>query len=99
SLELVLGMLAFGAEGKTLKQFLGFIGHKSMNELDSMSSVSKLLKQILLDTGKGGPDVRLANGVWVDEGVKRVNSCYQEVLKTVYKTKAEYIDIQNKVNI
>nr|GEX06094.1 hypothetical protein [Tanacetum cinerariifolium] len=54
SFELVLGMLAFGAERKDFET------------------------TILLDTGKGGPDVRLANGVWVDEGVKCVKSCYHE---------------------
>ncbi|PWA88014.1 serpin-ZX [Artemisia annua] len=97
SIEVVLGMLALGAEGKTSEQLLEFIGHKSMEELRSMSLVSRLLEQILLDTGKGGPDVRIANGVWVDEEVKPFQSaCFQEVLKTVNKTKAGYIDIQNK---
>ncbi|PWA38976.1 serpin-ZX [Artemisia annua] len=97
SIEVVLGMLALGAEGKTSEQLLEFIGHKSMEELRSMSLVSRLLEQILLDRGKGGPDVRIANGVWVDEEVKPFQSaCFQEVLKTVNKTKAGYIDIQNK---
>ncbi|GJW49044.1 serpin-ZX [Tanacetum coccineum] len=33
SLEIILGMLAAGAEGKTLKQLLDFLGHESIDEL------------------------------------------------------------------
>ncbi|GJV31302.1 serpin-ZX [Tanacetum coccineum] len=96
SIEIVLGMLAFGAEGQTLKQLLEFLGHKSLEELRSMSLVSKILEHILLSTIKGGPDVRIANEVWVAEQLKPVQSCYREVLETVYKTKADYIDNENK---
>ena len=93
-------MLAFGAEGETLKQLLEFLGHESMDHLRSMPTVSKLLENILVEnTGQGGLVVHIANGVWVDKKLKPVKSCYQKVLKNVYKTEANYIDIQNQVNM
>ena len=93
-------MLAFGAEGETLEQLLEFLGHESMHHLRSISTVSKLLENILVEnTGQGGLDVHIANGVWVDKKLKPVKSCYQKLLKNVYKTEANYIDIQNQVNM
>ncbi|GJW99409.1 zinc finger, CCHC-type containing protein [Tanacetum coccineum] len=88
-LEIILGMLAAGAEGETLKQLLEFIGHESIDQFFSESPT-----QIL-----SGVDVSLANGVWVDKRLEPIRSCYQWVLKTIYKTKAKYVDFANKVKL
>ncbi|GJZ46099.1 serpin-ZX [Tanacetum coccineum] len=66
SLETILGMLAAGAEGETLKQLLEFLGHESIDQLISESQT-----QIL-----SGVDVSLANGVWVEKRVEPIQSCY-----------------------
>ncbi|GKD47033.1 serpin-ZX [Tanacetum coccineum] len=66
SLEIILGMLAAGAEGETLKQLLEFLGHESIDQILSESPT-----QIL-----SGVDVSLVNGVWVKlgEAIKDINS-------------------------
>ncbi|GJY18325.1 putative RNA-directed DNA polymerase, eukaryota, reverse transcriptase zinc-binding domain protein [Tanacetum coccineum] len=98
SIEIILGMLAAGAEGETLKQLLEFLRHESINQLHSESSSSKLLANIL-SKPKSDIDVSLANGVWVDKKVEPIRACYRKALKSVYKTKAKYMDLENKVSI
>ncbi|PWA92738.1 serpin-ZX [Artemisia annua] len=86
-------MLAAGAEGETLKQLLEFLGHESIDQLLSESPSQ------ILSGGAGGVDFSLANAVWVDKRVEPIRSCYQWVLKTIYKTKAKYVDFVNKVKL
>nr|GEU43182.1 hypothetical protein [Tanacetum cinerariifolium] len=45
SLEMVLGMLAFGAKGRTLEQLLGFLGHETMDQLRAESCALKFFAQ------------------------------------------------------
>ncbi|PWA75775.1 Serpin domain-containing protein [Artemisia annua] len=90
SLEIILGMLAAGAEGETLKQLLEFLGHESIDELLTKSPTK------ILSGSAGDVDFTLANGVWVDKKVEPVRSCYQWVLKTIYKAKATYVDFENQ---
>ena len=89
SLEIVLGMLAAGAEGQTLKQLLEFLGHESIIQLLSESPT-----QILSNPGL---DFSLANGVWVNKRLEPVRTSYQYVLASVYKTEAKYVDFEDKV--
>ncbi|GJR34142.1 serpin-ZX [Tanacetum coccineum] len=44
SLDIILGMLAAGAEGETLKQILRFLGHESIDQFLSASPTSIFLK-------------------------------------------------------
>ncbi|GJZ61335.1 putative reverse transcriptase domain-containing protein [Tanacetum coccineum] len=53
SLDIVLGILAAGAEGKTLKQLLGFLGHESIN---------RFLKSRLFIIFRGGTGERVGRG-------------------------------------
>lgn len=103
SLEIVLGMLAFGAKGKTLEQLLEFLGHETMDQLRSESPTSKLFAQILgnANGGEGSLDINLANRVWVAKKLNHVYllSSYKEVLNTVYNTDAQFVDFENKVNV
>ncbi|GKE16317.1 serpin-ZX, partial [Tanacetum coccineum] len=100
SLEIVLGMLAFGATGQTLEQLLEFLGHETLDQLRSESPTSKLFAQILANpnSGEGSPDINLANRVWVAK--KQTPACllssYKEVLNTVYNTKLRFVDFENK---
>nr|GEY78135.1 serpin-ZX [Tanacetum cinerariifolium] len=84
-------MLAFGATGQTLEQLLEFLGHETLDQLRSESPTSKLFAQILANPngGEGGPDINLANRVWVakKQTPVRLLSSYKEVLNTVYSTK------------
>ena len=98
SLDIVLGMLAAGAEGQTLKQLLEFLGHETIDKFLTKSPSSKLFKK-KLSNPKTGLECSLANGVWVDKKVEPVQSSYQKVLKTVYKTEASSVDFGNKVNL
>ncbi|GJW67774.1 serpin-ZX [Tanacetum coccineum] len=95
SLDIVLGMLAAGAEGRTLKQLLEFLGHESIDKFLAKSPSSKLLKK-KLSNWKTGLQCSFANGVWIDKKVEPVLSSYQKVLETVYKTKASSVDFGNK---
>ncbi|PWA58742.1 serpin-ZX [Artemisia annua] len=100
SLDILLGMLAAGAEGETLKQLLGFLGHESVDQLLSESPTSILFSNILSKPRKGGKEdleFSLVNCIWVDNKVAPVRSSYQKVLETVYKTEARYVDFDNKV--
>ncbi|PWA93109.1 serpin-ZX [Artemisia annua] len=100
SLDIVLGMLAFGAKGQTLEQLLEFLGHETMEQLRSKSPTSKLFAQILSNPngGDGSLDIRLANGVWVANKMAPdcLKSSYKKVLKTLYNTKARCVDFTNK---
>ena len=91
SLEIVLGMLAAGAEGQTLKQLLELLGHESIIRLLS-ESPTKIFKN-------PGLDFSLTNCVWVNKRLEPVRTSYQYVLAKVYKTEAKYVDFKNKVNL
>ncbi|PWA37816.1 serpin-ZX [Artemisia annua] len=95
SLDIVMGMLAAGAEGQTLKQLLEFLGHETIDKFLAKSPSSKLFKR-KLSNKKTGLECSLANGVWVDKKVEPVQSSYQKVLKTVYKAEASSVDFGNK---
>ncbi|XP_071711944.1 serpin-Z10-like [Rutidosis leptorrhynchoides] len=98
TIEALLGMVAAGAQGKTLKQLLEFLGHETLDQLLYESPTSKLLQQILFNTenAEAGLEIVVANGIWVDSQMNRVQSCYEEVLKTVYKTESMFLDFENK---
>nr|XP_043616295.1 serpin-Z1-like [Erigeron canadensis] len=101
SLETVLGMLAAGAQGKTLKQLLEFLGHETIDQLLSETPSAKLVVQLLSNQGCGGkgPDIGLANGIWLDKKlIDRVQSGYKEVLQGVYKTEPSFVDFENKTD-
>ncbi|GKC61554.1 mediator of RNA polymerase II transcription subunit 23 [Tanacetum coccineum] len=77
SLDIVLGMLAAGAEGKSLKQLLGFLGHESINRyLKSRLFIIRLgtaTWTFLCHDGSISLDVisnsceNLANFIWIHE--------------------------------
>ncbi|GKF01740.1 serpin-ZX, partial [Tanacetum coccineum] len=90
SLEMVLGMLAFGAKGRTLEQPLGFLGHETMDQLRAESCALKFFAQ----NCEGSLHVSLANGLWVDKMLNPVKSCYEEakavqVINSWVKTKTK----------
>nr|XP_043617436.1 serpin-Z10-like [Erigeron canadensis] len=98
SLEILLGMLAAGAEGKTLKQLLGFLGNETLDQFHSKSRSSNVLDKILsnLHDDREGLDICLANAIWVDKKLPMIQSCYKEILRTVYRTEAKLVDLNDK---
>ncbi|PWA82690.1 serpin-ZX [Artemisia annua] len=98
SLDIVLGMLTVGAEGETLKQLLGFLRHRSIDQFLSQSPSSKLLAQSL-SKRDSGLEFSLVNSVWVEETDGPVLSSYQKVLQNVYKTEAKYMDFKDRVKL
>ncbi|GJV46837.1 serpin-ZX, partial [Tanacetum coccineum] len=52
----------------------------------------------ILSNPKSGLDFSLANGVWVDGRVAPVQSSYQEVLETVYRTESICVDFGIKLD-
>ncbi|GJX18474.1 serpin-ZX [Tanacetum coccineum] len=63
--------------------------------LGMLSPSSILLKQILSNQ-KTGLQFSLANGVWVDRRAEPIQSSYQKVLETVYRTEAKSVDFRDK---
>ncbi|PWA66001.1 serpin-ZX [Artemisia annua] len=86
SLEILLGMLAFGATSQTLKQLLEFLGHETLDQLRCDSPISKLFAQILANPngGNGSLEINLANRVWVAKKLSPVCllSSYKELIST-----------------
>ncbi|GJV31221.1 serpin-ZX [Tanacetum coccineum] len=72
SLDFILGMLAAGAEGQTLKQLLEFLGPESKENFLSKSPSSKLFKK-KISNPKAGLECSFANGVWRDRAVDVIN--------------------------
>nr|XP_043633450.1 serpin-Z10-like [Erigeron canadensis] len=84
---MLLGMLAAGAEGKTLEQLLEFLGHESIDQFLSESPSVKLLARLLSDQSRGagkGPEIDL------------FSKWFMEVLKSVYKTEVEFMDFKEE---
>ncbi|GKD50037.1 serpin-ZX, partial [Tanacetum coccineum] len=71
SLETMLGMIAAGAKGQTLKQLLGFLGHETMDQLQSESPSLKMLANMNTDGG----EAQYANfGNKPEQAVREINS-------------------------
>nr|GEW76413.1 serpin-ZX [Tanacetum cinerariifolium] len=74
--------------------WVGMVCDELFMRIGSPSSI--LLKQILSNQ-KTGLQFSFANGVWVDGRAEPIQSSYQKVLETVYRTEARYMDFRDKV--
>ncbi|KAH7848530.1 hypothetical protein Vadar_003996 [Vaccinium darrowii] len=98
SINAVLNMLATGSTGHTLERILGFLGSKTVEEINSKSR-----KMVEVATGGGGgstkktgngPILTMVNGAWVDKRFPLVAKYKEEVLKGIFKCEANNVDFR-----
>ena len=84
SFNIVLNMAASGSQGKTLEQFLRFLGSKSVAQLNSNSkSLMALTDHDNMKTQER-PPLSLANAVFIDERFT-LKPSFKELVRNVYK--------------
>lgn len=95
SISLALAMTAAGAKGPTREQIAKCI---KLPEGEPMHVFSSQLKSVVLADGSaaGGPQLALANRVWVEQSVK-LKPGFQKVLKDSYGSEAASVDFLSKV--
>ncbi|PIA41369.1 hypothetical protein AQUCO_02200055v1 [Aquilegia coerulea] len=94
SIQLALSLLANGAKGSTLDEFLKFLEVEDRNHLNSVAS--DFVNKLSGSSTEGGPALSLVSGVWVDNSLP-LNPTFVTVAESVYRGKAEVVDFQNKV--
>lgn len=95
SISLALAMVSAGAKGPTRGEIAKCI---KLPEGDPMHNFSSQLKTVVLadGSGAGGPELALANRVWVDESVT-LKPEFQKILKDSYGSEAASVDFHAKV--
>ncbi|XP_006354932.1 serpin-ZX-like [Solanum tuberosum] len=95
SIQIILGLIAFGSNKPTKSQLLCFLKSKSIDELNSL--YSHIVNNIFADgSPNGGPILSVANGAWIDRSTPFKPS-FKEIVKKVYKATSKSVDFQNKV--
>jgi serine protease inhibitor len=88
SIHAALTLLGAGAKGATLDQIVAFLGPAGGPAHAALASHVAL--RVLSDSagdGGGGPNVRFANGVWVDAAM-RLKAGYAAVVSDHYRSQA-----------
>lgn len=94
-IHVVLGLIAAGSKGQTQSQILSFLGSKSTDDLNSLTS--QLVYLVFVDGGPtGGPTLSYANWVWVDQSLS-LKPSFKKVVDTVYKAALNYVDFCTQV--
>lgn len=101
SFQIILSSVATGATGSTLDQLLLFLGSKSIQDLNSLSS-----HVVEFTTGQdsdhknlaAGPLVTMVNGAWVEQSFD-VKPCFKGTLADVYKAEAKAVDFATRVTL
>ncbi|KAF3441486.1 hypothetical protein FNV43_RR15400 [Rhamnella rubrinervis] len=83
SFNIVLNMAASGSGGKTLEQFLRFLGSKSVAQLNSNT------KSLMALTDQ--PPLSLVNAVFIDKSFT-LKSSFTKLVRNVYKTEARSVN-------
>ncbi|KAJ1698591.1 hypothetical protein LUZ63_007103 [Rhynchospora breviuscula] len=94
-LHSVLGLLTAGSSGPTHQQLLSFLGFPLASDL---ASLHLQISNVILADGSaaGGPCLRYAGGVWMDDSLRLKNS-FREVAGSVYKAEAHAIPFRSMV--
>lgn len=94
-ISLALAMVSAGAKGPTREQIAKCI---KLPEGEPMHNFSSQVKMALLadGSGAGGPQLSLANRIWVEQSVK-LKLEFQKVLKDSYGSEAASVDFRTKV--
>ncbi|CAN6162525.1 unnamed protein product [Urochloa humidicola] len=94
SIYAALGLVAAGARGGTLDEFLALLGAASRDELAGY--VRRVAERALADRSRsGGPLVSYACGVWHDEAVA-LEPAFREVAVGSYMAETHVADFKNK---
>ncbi|CAH9098611.1 unnamed protein product [Cuscuta epithymum] len=94
SVHVVLGLIAAGSKGPTLRQLLAFLGSNSSEDLNAFSS--HIVTVLFADgSAAGGPLLSAANGVWIERTL-RVKDSFKQVVDSVYKAVSESVDFRHK---
>ncbi|XP_059637118.1 serpin-ZX-like [Cornus florida] len=93
-------MAAAGSRGRTLDQFLHYLGSESVEDLNSKTSA--LIRLVgssseSSSTTTGGLILSFVNGLWVDQSFP-LNSSYQHLVQRLYNAQAKTVDFQNKAD-
>ncbi|XP_071692194.1 serpin-ZX-like [Rutidosis leptorrhynchoides] len=94
STHVVLNLIVAGSKGETLDQLLSFLKAKNIDELNALSS--QVVSLIMLDGSPvGGPQLSLANGVWVEQTVS-LKPSFKQVVETVHKATCNQVDFKTR---
>ncbi|PIA57717.1 hypothetical protein AQUCO_00600444v1 [Aquilegia coerulea] len=94
SIQLALSLLANGAKGSTLDEFLKFL---EVEDRSNLNSVAREFFNKLSGSGtKGGQALSCVSGVWVDNSLP-LNPTFVTVAESIYHGKAEVVDFKNEV--
>jgi len=95
SISLALAMTAAGAKGPTREQIAKCI---KLPEGEPMHLFSSQLKSVVMadGSGAGGPQLALANRLWVEQTIK-LKPEFQKVVKESYGSEAASVDFHTKV--
>lgn len=88
SMNIILNMAASGSHGKTLEQFLGFLGSKSVAELNSKTSSLMALIDV---KDNNRPVVSMENVMLIQQGFTLKRS-FQKLVWDFYKTEPISVD-------
>ncbi|KAM0892494.1 hypothetical protein ACQ4PT_025715 [Festuca glaucescens] len=88
SIHAALVLLGAGARGATLDEIVAFLGPAGGHAHALLASRVALRVLADADGGNGGPKLRFANGVWVDDAAARLKADYTGVVAEHYRAQA-----------
>ncbi|KAM3700785.1 hypothetical protein ACB094_05G123800 [Castanea mollissima] len=92
-----LNLLAFGSRGRTLEQFMQFLGAKDLNDLKAKSM---LMVEAVAPTEDNNQGLILAslNTLWTNQAFS-LKPSFKEFARTVFKAEAHTLNFVNQVEI
>ncbi|WJX34873.1 hypothetical protein P8452_22940 [Trifolium repens] len=94
SIQVILGIIAAGSEGRTQQQLLDFLLFQSIDNLNSYSS--QLVSVILKDGAPaGGPRLSFTNGVWVEKSLS-LQPSFKQIVSSDYEATLASVDFITK---
>ncbi|VFQ99132.1 unnamed protein product [Cuscuta campestris] len=96
SISVVLGLLAAGSGGPTLRQLLAFLKSDSAHDLNAF--FSWVVSAVFADGSlAGGPRLSAAHGAWIQQTLP-LKTSFKHVADTVYKAACQSVDFHRKAN-
>nr|XP_017240588.1 PREDICTED: serpin-ZX-like [Daucus carota subsp. sativus] len=98
SFQIILSLIATGATGRTLDQLLSFLGSKSIDDLNFLSSkvVEITTRQVGDDNNlAASPLVTMVSGAWIDKSFG-LKPSFKGTLTDVYKAEARAVDFATR---